>query len=347
MTQAGDAIGEPARERIALDVHAHVIPLRRADAARSPGIAWNADGALVVDGAAMTTMALYDAGKLVAWMDRQNVARAWISIPPTLYRLALAGEEAHRWSAIVNKGLAAMAGACPDRLAPMFHLPAQAPAAAVAVAEAAIAGGVRRFAMSAGSPSHGLTYSDAVYVPLWQALDRARAFLFLHPNRGCDPRYDRFHLHNLLGGPTETALAAAHLAMSGVLERHPRVTVCLAHGGGATAAVAGRLAHGNESGRTGALGATEPLGRALRRLCVDCITHSAPALRLAAETHGEDRVLFGSDWPFAMGLAEPHRQLAALAPGLRTRIFADNPLALEAALALEAGDPPDGAPGER
>ena len=105
----------------------------------------------------------------------------------------------------------------------------------------------------------------------------ARAFLFLHPCKGCDPRYEPFYLHNLLGSPMETALAAAHLAMSGVLERHPDMTICLAHGGGAAAAVAGRLERGQVTGRPGAdTGAQRPR-LAFKRFCIDCIAHDAAA----------------------------------------------------------------------
>ena len=163
------------------------------------------------------------------------------------------------------------------------------------------------------------------YDPLWTTLNRARAFLFLHPSRGCDPRLDPYHLHNLLGGPTETALAAAHLVMSDMVERHPDITFCLAHGGGATAAVAGRLQRGQSSGRSGVATEGDKVRQGLRRFCVDCITHDAAALRLAATIHGDDHVLFGSDWPFVMGLPDPHKQLADVDPKLLQSIFVDNP----------------------
>jgi aminocarboxymuconate-semialdehyde decarboxylase len=167
--------------------------------------------------------------------------------------------------------------------------------------------------------------SDSDYAPLWAELERAGAFLFLHPGRACDPRLDRFSLSNLLGGPTETALAAAHLAMSGVVERHPGITFCLAHGGGAIAAVAGRLQRGQDTERPGAYLGGERVKQALRRFCVDCITHDAATLELAATIHGADRILFGSDWPFDMGLSQPHRQLEGVTDALRRGIFEDNP----------------------
>jgi aminocarboxymuconate-semialdehyde decarboxylase len=39
-------------------------------------------------------------------------------------------------------------------------------------------------------------------------------------------------------------------------------------------------------------------------------------------------VLFGSDWPFSMGLSELHRQLADIDADLRCKIFRDEPKAL-------------------
>ena len=133
---------------------------------------------------------------------------------------------------------------------------------------------------------------------------------------------------NLLGGPGETALAGAHLAMGGIAERYHQITFCLAHGGGTLAAVAGRLQRGQDTGREGSWLGGEKVRATLRRFCVDCITHDAASIALAAATFGEGRVVFGSDWPFAMGLPEPREQLAGVEAGLRARILQDNGAAL-------------------
>ena len=188
-------------------------------------------------------------------------------------------------------------------LSPLYHLPVTHPALAAEVATERAKTSKARFAMPAGSQDHKVVLSDPAYGALWSALNAARAFLFLHPCKGCDPRYEPFYLHNLLGSPMETALAAAHLAMSGVLQRHPGMTICLAHGGGAAAAVAGRLERGQITGRPGADTGAERPRLAFKRFCIDCIAHDPDALRLAAAMHGQDRVLFGSDWPFSMGLS--------------------------------------------
>jgi aminocarboxymuconate-semialdehyde decarboxylase len=314
-----------ASPRIRLDVHAHVIPFRKGATALLDGVDWTPAGWLRVDGVELATPELYDVETLIGWMDTQGIERAWISIPPTLYRPLLSSDEARRWTHAINAGLAAVAQHAPTRLAPLLHLPMQHPALAAEVAGMATAAGHVRFAMPAGSAQHELTFSDPRYEPLWTTLNRARAFLFLHPSRGCDPRLDPYHLHNLLGGPTETALAAAHLVMSDKVERHPDITFCLAHGGGATAAVAGRLQRGQSTGRSGVTTEGDRVRQGLRRFCVDCITHDAAALQLAATIHGPDRVLFGSDWPFVMGLPDPHKQLFDVDPKLLQSIFVDNP----------------------
>jgi len=85
---------------------------------------------------------------------------------------------------------------------------------------------------------------------------------------------------------------------------------------------------GQVTGRPGADTGAERPRQAFRRVYVDCICHDTDALILAAAIHGEEHVLFGSDWPFSMGLGEPHAQLADTAPDLRQKIFSANPVRL-------------------
>jgi len=316
-------------ERIALDVHAHLAPVLADRLGAIAGVDWSDDaGALTIDSYTLAAKSVYRPEALLTWMDEHRVDRAWISIPPPLYRLGLDEAAMRTWTDYANDGLDMLAAKRPDRLAPLYHLPVTHPALAAEVVTDRAKTGKARFAMPGGSQDHKVILSDPAYGALWAALNAARAFLFLHPCKGCDPRYEPFYLHNLLGSPMETALAAAHLAMSGVLERHPDMTICLAHGGGAAAAVAGRLERGQITGRPGADTGAERPRRAFRRFCVDCIAHDVEALELAAATHGQDRVLFGSDWPFSMGLPEPHKQLADVDASLRRRIFQGNPKAL-------------------
>ena len=49
---------------------------------------------------------------------------------------------------------------------------------------------------------------------------------------------------SLSGMPSETAVAICSVLMGGVLERHPKLKVVFAHGGGAYPYIIGRVEHG-------------------------------------------------------------------------------------------------------
>jgi aminocarboxymuconate-semialdehyde decarboxylase len=312
---------------IRLDVHAHLLPLRREDIEGIAGAEWHEDGHLVLDGNPLKKRELYEPRRLIAWMDAQGVQQAWVSPPPSAYRARLDAAESAAWACRVNEAMAARVSEF-ARLEAMAYLPMRHPEAALEAGRSAVERGQRLFSMPAGDPIGGRMLSDEAYRPLWEMLDDAKCFLLLHPAGACDARFSRFSLTNLLAGPTETAIAAAHLAMSGTIERYTGITMCLAHGGGTTAAVAGRLQRGQDTGREGAYLGGEKVRAALRRLCVDCITHDADALQLVASVFGEGRVLFGSDWPFDMGVPEPRETMSQWPAAMAEAVSRRNPEAL-------------------
>lgn len=316
------------KESILLDVHAHLIGFDGAALSRFSGVTWDPSlRKLAVDGHTIGLSDLFDPAALLAWMDENRVERAWISAPPPVYRQHLPAAEAARWAAALNDELLAIATAHSTRFAPLLHLPVEHPEVAVQIVGAHVLAGQKRFAMAAGAQNCIL--SEAAYEPLWRQLDEIEGFLFIHPGESCDPRLDPFYLHNLLGNPLETAVAASHLVFGGVLERHPKIKMCLAHAGGVTASLAGRWERGYRTGRPGLELGKEAPYTALRRFCIDCISHDERTLDLAASVFGRDHVLFGSDWPFPMGLPKPHAQLAKLETHFRKQIFCDNPEQLE------------------
>jgi aminocarboxymuconate-semialdehyde decarboxylase len=315
-------------ERIALDVHAHLAPIMPDELASIDGVAWDAGKQLlVVDGHAVGMKPLFDPPALVGWMDDNAVANAWISIPPPLYRTHLMGDEARAWVTYANNGLLRIADRYADRLAPLPHLPLQAPDVALEVVRDWVERGHCRF--SAPSGGYGdLALSDEAYEPIWRALNDAAAFVFFHPGECADGRLIAFYLSNLLGNPYETAVAIGHLAFGGVFERFDRIRFCFAHGGGALPMLAGRFERGFETARPGIDTKLQSPKLVFKNVCVDCITHDIGSLTLAEQTFGAENILFGSDWPFPMGCVKPHAQLASLDPARRRRIFCDNPAGL-------------------
>ena len=152
---------------------------------------------------------------------------------------------------------------------------------------------------------------DDAFAPIWAALDRRGALVFLH---GAQTPSSTPHPHALLGLPVvavphETYKAAAHLVVSGRKRACPRVRVVLSHLGGATVALAPRVAglvvellragtEGKEGrGKEGMLSAEEVLAD-FKTFYLDTALAVSDAAMRAAETFvGHEHIVFGSDFP--------------------------------------------------
>ena len=310
------------RDPIALDIHAHLIPVRPHELGGIEGVSWDGER-MDIDGHKVGIKSIYKPEALLDWMAREEVAHAWVSAPPPTYRPHLRGEGARRWCAYLNDALAEICAAHLDRLTALPHLPTQDPELATEIVENFAVNGVTCFSMPTGTgDERGITEPE--FEPLWRALDEAGATIFFHPGECADGRLKAYYLNNLLGNPYESAVAIGHLLLGGILEQYSCITPCFAHGGGAFPMVAERLQRGFDTTRPGIDAEGAAPNALLSRIHVDCICHGPAPLALAEQTFGADNVLFGSDWPFPMGLVEPHAQLADLAPEHRQRIFQTN-----------------------
>jgi len=287
---------------IELDVHAHLAPIDAEQLSALPGVQWDAAAEiLILDGHRVGVKDLFHPERLVAWMDSRGVRRAWVSIPPPLYRQHLVLQAAHAWTRYVNQGLIQVTRTYPDRLQALLHLPLEHPGLIAPWLDDSLSQQFAGVALAAGGHP-GICYSDPALDPLWKWLDEQQHFVFLHPGSCGDTRLARFYLENLLGNPVETAIAASHLVMGGVPQRYPRIRFCLAHAGGAFPAVCGRLQRGFDTRRPDVPDDVEPPLQAARRFYADGIAHHPQALALARDVFGADHILFGSDWPFPMGI---------------------------------------------
>ena len=148
----------------------------------------------------------------------------------------------------------------------------------------------------------------------WAAAEQSGALVFVHPTtRGfTHPVMDDYYLWNAVGNPLETTIAAAHLVMAGVLERHPGLKILLAHGGGTVLALRGRLRHAHEHVRPASAALSESPIESFRRFYYDTVTHDPGVLREVVAFAGADHVLCGSDYPFDMGTERPAEIVRAL-----------------------------------
>lgn len=295
---------------IELDVHTHLAPINAARLTLLEGVTWDAaTETLTLDGHRIGIRDLFHADRLIARMDRHQVQRALVSVPPPLYRQGLAPDGALAWARYLNEELREIAAYSDGRLGALFYVPLEHPSIFEALLAEFDASAYEGIALAAGGHPH-IQYSRPDYEALWQWLDAKSLFVFMHPGSCADTRLSKFYLENLLGNPIETGVAAAHLVMAGIPERFAKIRFCLAHAGGIFTSLVGRMERGFETARPGMDLKLERPILAARRFYVDSIAHHPGVLALAEDVVGKDHVLYGSDWPFPMGLPDD----AALRP---------------------------------
>lgn len=305
---------------ITLDVHTHLVPVSD-DLEGLGGVSWDAAAeVMMIDGHRVGIKSLFRPQALLEWMETEGVGHAWISAPPPTYRQHLRGSEARAWARYLNEELSAIASMAPDRLTALPHLAIQDLEAALGTVDVWAGKGVTHFSMPTGTGDER-TISDAKFTPLWERLHEIGVVLFLHPGSCADGRLKSFYLENLLGNPSETAVAISHFVLGGIVEKYPGITPCFAHGGGTFPMAAARIQRGYETARPGLRMNAAPPKDLYSRIMVDCICHNERPLELAEETFGKDNVIFGSDWPFPMGLLKPHDQTAGYDADRLERVF--------------------------
>jgi predicted TIM-barrel fold metal-dependent hydrolase len=316
VTGAGFSMSEPA-----IDLHAHVgVPRVDELIAGEPGFA----AQRAVDGAAMGAdsiavnvrqiaalgPALTDVAARLAAMDTARVDVQVVTAVPVPHLWA-DHALAERITRLTNETVAQTCAAAPERLLGVGSVPLQHPdLATVELTRAVTETGLRGVQIST-SAGPGRELDDPALEPFWARAAELDVAVLIHP-WGCTlgPRLAGHYLFNTVGNPTETALALSRLAFSGVLDRHPRLRIWAAHGGGYLPTYLGRADHAWRV-RPDAHACADPPSSYLRRMWVDSLVYTPTGLRHLVEAIGPDRVTLGSDYPFDMGVPDPLDRLEA------------------------------------
>ena len=313
-TWVRDAAGRRVRT---VDMHAHVVtptverlvadcPQKKAE----PDLRLRTMGAASVahNNAVMlpqAAAALTDLAVRLADMDHLGVDMQVISPLPTQYYYWAGRDLAEQIVGLQNEHIAALCAQHPERLAGLGTLALQHPDLAVMQLETAVRRlGLHGFELSTAVNERAL--SDPVLEPVWAKAQELGCVVFIHP-MGCSlgERLAPAYLSNSVGQPVETAVALSHLIFGGVLDRHPELKICAAHGGGYLPTYIGRSDHAYHV-RPDAHSMAEPPGTYLRRIWFDTLVYSAPALRHLIDQVGVSQVIVGTDYPFDMGHYDVH-----------------------------------------
>jgi aminocarboxymuconate-semialdehyde decarboxylase len=321
---------------VIVDVHLHYLsPLALSAARRSP----ERYGVRVLDDAERPRLAvgaeaptrpllepLYTLAAHQAFLDKHGIDAGVFGPLMDVAGYSLPPEQGAAWSRAQNEALAESLATAGRRHVGLATVPLQSPALAAAELRFAVGSLGLRGAMIDPN-ALGRPLGDSVFDPLWRAAVETGAPVILHPFLlEAVERFGRHYLHNLVGYPFETTLAAGSLILGGTLDRFPTLEVVLIHGGGFLPYHVGRFDRGHVARpEARADGAALPSGY-LRRFHYDTLVQFAPALKYLVEVVGAERVLLGSDHPFWLGDPEPLRIVreAGLAATAETAILGDN-----------------------
>lgn len=211
---------------------------------------------------------------------------------------------------LVNDAFAAVVRASAGRFTALATLPLNDPAASAAELRRAMTSlGMRGATLF--SNINGVALADARYEALYRTADELGAILFIHPTAPVGvAAMTEYWLMPLVGFPTDTTLAAAHLVFAGVPERFPRISWVLGHLGGAIPYLAERLDRGYRAFSECRAHIGRPPSEYLRRFYFDTVNFDPAALRLALQFAGSEHILAGSDYPHQIG--SPQAMLASI-----------------------------------
>ncbi|PXY21562.1 amidohydrolase family protein [Prauserella flavalba] len=239
----------------------------------------------------------WDPAARIRDMDREGVVAQVVLPTPFTFLYDADPDLAARYARSQNDRLAGLVDAGEGRFFGFGTVPLQDPGAAVEEIRR-IRGELGLHGVEIGTHADRYLLHDKELDAVWAELEVSGAAVFVHPWRPVAPHRSGHHgLAFGLGRPIETELAVGSLLFGGVLDRFPRLRVCLAHGGAGIPALRGRLDNGWRR-QDQEFPGVRP-GEALRRLWSDGLTYDARVLVLAEDTFGADRMVVGSDYPFA------------------------------------------------
>jgi aminocarboxymuconate-semialdehyde decarboxylase len=272
----------------------------------------------------------FDLESRFADMKASEVDMQVLSATPQTYFYDKEAGAGAACAAIQNEGIAKLVKAYPEKFLGIATLPIQAPARAAEELTRAMRKLGLRGAMI-GSNAMGTNLDHPSFEAMWAAAEDTGAFMLIHPNNvaGAD-RLRSYYLNNLIGNPLDTTIAAACLVFGGVMERHPKLKICLLHGGGFTPYQAGRWVHGWHVRPEPKVNVKESPQKWIDRFYYDSILHAKPQLEFLVDSVGPGRVMLGSDYPYDMGTFECVRQVKALSikDSDKAKVLESNALAL-------------------
>lgn len=238
-------------------------------------------------------------------MDALGVDVQAISPSPGQYYYFTPPELGRDAARCVNDGIAAAVSRHPDRLVGLGTVPLQDVQMAITEMRRCVDQlDLRGIEINSNVNGHEL--AEAQFEPFFAAAEELGVLVFLHPlgfTHG--HRLSEHYLNNVIGNPLESTIALSHLIFGGVLDAHPGLKLCVAHGGGYLPAYWGRMDHAFRAREDCRQHINREPSSYLRQVWLDTLVFDQDQLDLLVRTHGADRLCLGTDYPFDMAEPDP------------------------------------------
>ncbi|MGO0060159.1 amidohydrolase family protein [Brevibacillus fluminis] len=292
-----------------VDFHTHIIPVDLPDFSQKyEGERWPimhltcACGANIMVGGKVfreITDQCWDPQKRIADMDREGVDIQVISPIPVTFSYWAPAEAAAVMSRLQNDFIADTVKANPERFIGLGTVPLQDVETAIremdrCIHELGLKG------IEIGTNVNGSNLDDPSLIPFFEMCEKWEVPLFIHPwETMAKERTPRHNFMYTVGMPSETALAAASLIASGIMEKFPRLKICFAHGGGSFPYILPRLDQGWHVWPHLRL-TTHPPSHYAKNFYFDSLVYDPLNIKYMVDRFGHDKVIMGSDYPFLL-----------------------------------------------
>lgn len=257
----------------------------------------------------------FDAARQIARMDRLGIDRTVVSLATPLINYFTDPALAVDAAVVCNDGFARLVKSAPERFMAWAFLPMQDPVQAAAELRRC----VERHGFVGGhiaSNVRGDYLQDERFAPICEAAEDLDVPLFVHP---ADPagkeRTADYELTVVAGYMFDTTINIFRMICSGFLDRYPRLKLVCAHTGGYSLMLRARMQCEVDTNAVLSRQLRQPVGAYLDRLYYDTAGFEPGYLSFAATVVPPEHLMFGTDAPFPLVLADPIGFVRKALPG--------------------------------
>jgi aminocarboxymuconate-semialdehyde decarboxylase len=207
----------------------------------------------------------------------------------------------------VNEGIAKLVAETPGRFVGLGSVPLQDSQLAVQELDHCVKElGMRGVEICTNVNGKNLTDPSLQLDKFFARAEELGILIFMHPlGYSQADQLTHHYFNNVIGNPLDSSVAVSHLIFDGVMARHPKLKVLVAHGGGYVAHYWARMDHAWRARPDCRTVIKRKPSSYLEKFYFDTITHDPEMLKRLVERFGADHVVLGTDYPYDMGDDDP------------------------------------------